>query len=269
MDVIKNIDIDLIVWGEERCKKKHSWGPAMRDHHLFHYICSGTGEYEVAGKKYYPIPGEIFYIPPKTICRYEADDKDPWHYKWFGFIGKNSSYYCSLMGVSVNNPVIKCDKNVEKDFDCLLAFAHENNKAEARSLGYTYLLIQKIIDLSQTHDCIKTNADIYVENAIQFILTNIHKKITVLDLASYIGIDRSYFCAIFCRKMGISPQEYIMDMKMKKACEFMLTTPYPIKYIASSVGYSDQYVFSHAFKKRYGLSPRDYRNSHENMNYSS
>lgn len=51
---------------------------------------------------------------------------------------------------------------------------------------------------------------------------------------------------------------------MEKAKELLLNTPNKIIEIASFVGYNDPYYFSHSFKKHLGLSPKEYRDEHEN-----
>lgn len=47
-------DLGLSVYntGYQRCAPQYSWGPAMRDHYLIHYIASGSGTYRCAGQSY-------------------------------------------------------------------------------------------------------------------------------------------------------------------------------------------------------------------------
>ena len=59
--------------------------------------------------------------------------------------------------------------------------------------------------------------------------------------------------------MGISPRQYIVRCKMKKALELITGSDVKISEIAETLAYSDQYAFSKAFKKFYGESPSFYR----------
>ena len=103
--------------------------------------------------------------------------------------------------------------------------------------------------------------DEYVDYAVRFMKSN-YSGIKVSDVADYIGINRTYLNAIFKKKMYMSPQEYLMQVRMSKSQELLLKTDVPIFVIAKEVGYDDQLAFSKMFRKRYGLSPEQYRKKH-------
>ena len=64
--------------GYEKCESGHSWGPAMRNQYLLHYVISGRGEYTVGGETYCLHPSECFLIRPGERTFYSADREDPW-----------------------------------------------------------------------------------------------------------------------------------------------------------------------------------------------
>jgi AraC family transcriptional regulator of arabinose operon len=57
----------------------------------------------------------------------------------------------------------------------------------------------------------------------------------------------------------MSPQQYLMQYKLKKARELLMDTDLPIQDIAMQVGYDNPLTFSKIFKNYYGESPRMYR----------
>jgi transcriptional regulator GlxA family with amidase domain len=63
----------------------------------------------------------------------------------------------------------------------------------------------------------------------------------------------------------MSPQEYLMQVRMKHACDLLKETDLPIKMIASSVGYENALTFSKIFKHKEGVSPLDYRKNGESL----
>ena len=101
----------------------------------------------------------------------------------------------------------------------------------------------------------------YVDKAIHFMHSGFADGITIQDIAKRLNLDRSYFFTIFSQKMGISPQEYLINLRLEKAAELMITYHETPSTAAASVGYSDIYQFSKIFKKHFGMSPREYRNS--------
>ncbi|WP_258535754.1 helix-turn-helix transcriptional regulator [Bacillus sp. 03113] len=63
--------------------------------------------------------------------------------------------------------------------------------------------------------------------------------------------------------MGYSPQEYLLRIRMKKACELLQVHDLSIRQVGISVGYKDQLLFSRMFKKIVGVSPIHYRKQKE------
>ena len=78
------MDLTLYQYGYEKCLPLHSYGPAVRNHYLFHYVISGKGTLSVDKVTYsreYEIHGGMgFLIEPGQINTYYADRADPWEY---------------------------------------------------------------------------------------------------------------------------------------------------------------------------------------------
>ena len=102
-------------------------------------------------------------------------------------------------------------------------------------------------------------SDYYIKEAINFIEQNFQNNISIEEIAAVCGINRSYFGKIFRNTVGRSPQEFLMHYRMVKATELLKLTSLSIADIGSAVGYENQLHFSRAFKKRYGLPPREWR----------
>ena len=99
----------------------------------------------------------------------------------------------------------------------------------------------------------------YVKEALSFIEQNFQNDISVDEIASICGLNRIYFGKIFKNAVGKSPQEFLLNYRMIKACELLKLTQLSIGDISSAVGYDNQLHFSRAFKNIYGISPRDWR----------
>ncbi|EHB68126.1 helix-turn-helix transcriptional regulator [Paenibacillus lactis] len=88
---------------------------------------------------------------------------------------------------------------------------------------------------------------------------NFSQKITIEDIAHFIGLNRSYLCSLFKRQMNVSIQDYLIRYRIDMACKMMGNAELSIGDIARSVGYSDPLLFSKMFKKIMGTSPKHYR----------
>lgn len=99
------VDCTLFQYGWEKCDPHHSFGPAARNHYLFHYIISGKGLFVStdSSKKdteYHLHAGQGFLISPGQTNTYIADSLDPWEYAWVEFDGLKAPEIIALSGLS-------------------------------------------------------------------------------------------------------------------------------------------------------------------------
>ena len=78
------VDLGLYQFGWEQCDPSHSFGPAARNHYLFHYCLSGTGKLyaestKKESKEFQIKSGQGFMIFPHQVCTYIADHTIPSH----------------------------------------------------------------------------------------------------------------------------------------------------------------------------------------------
>ena len=86
------VDLGLYQFGWEQCAPSHSFGPAARNHYLFHYVISGTGKLMADDSKgitqtYQIKSGQGFMLFPDQISTYMASEDFPWEYMWVEFDG--------------------------------------------------------------------------------------------------------------------------------------------------------------------------------------
>lgn len=82
---------------------------------------------------------------------------------------------------------------------------------------------------------------------------------TVTELAESVGLSTSRMAHLFRREMGRSIQSYIVERRLVMAAMLLIQTHERISQIAYSVGFGDVSNFNHAFKRRFHMSPREYR----------
>lgn len=233
-----------VQFGHEECHSTHSFGPAVRDHWLLHYVVSGKGIFVRDGKVYPVNAGEIFIIPPFVETFYKADSKNPWRYTWIGFQTEEE------LPEAFNSPVIKfsgCGGVFEDMYRCRNM---ENGKSAFLS-AKIWELISIVLESGNTEPD-------YVEKALHCINSEYMNNLTVSEIARRFNIDRCYFSTLFTKAMGVSPSHYLINLRLEKAANLMLTYGESPSVAAMSVGYTDIYNFSKSFKKKYGLSPRQY-----------
>jgi AraC family transcriptional regulator of arabinose operon len=95
-------------------------------------------------------------------------------------------------------------------------------------------------------------------DSIQYIHRNYEKKLSVTELAKISHLSVTRFSNVFKQSMGVSPQHYIVRLRLEKACELMRHTKLNFRQISTLVGFHDQLYFSRLFKKHMGASPTAY-----------
>ncbi|WP_227872417.1 helix-turn-helix transcriptional regulator [Paenibacillus albus] len=78
-------------------------------------------------------------------------------------------------------------------------------------------------------------------------------------LASQIGFSSGYMSVLFKRLFNVSFQDYLLGMRLERSKLQLLTSDLKIYEISTSLGFDNPNYFSAAFKKKYGLSPLQYR----------
>lgn len=256
---------DLVVYhfGSERCNPGHSWS-GVRDHYLIHYVISGKGVFVCNGKTYSLKGKQGFLICPDMLSYYQADVDEPWEYCWIGFNGRRAKSYLEELKLSNANPIFTCTPKSSPE-KVIYKLIDAQNIHVGRDFLITGLLYQFFAELANTIDLPESateNQDLkryYVQKAIDYIRKNYSRKISIEEIAKYIGLDRKYMCALFQKILHTSPQEFLLKFRLDKACVLLCQDSLFIQDIAHSVGYDDPLLFSKMFKKKKGLSPTQYR----------
>ena len=151
----KNIDLTIFQYGWERCAPLHSYGPAKRNHYLFHYIFSGKGylsSNDSSGTTHlYRMEAcQGFLICPEQINTYYADENLPWEYAWVEFDGVKAMEFMKMAGLSYDNPIYKIKKQEYASLirDELMHIVDNPGQSPIYQIGHLYLLFDRLIQCS-------------------------------------------------------------------------------------------------------------------------
>ena len=262
------VDLSLYQYGMEQCPPAYSFGPATRNHYLFHYVLSGTGRLMANDSRgisheYQIRSGEGFMIFPRQINTYIADPKLPWEYVWIEFDGMRAREIIETAGLSPDHPVYHASyKDLRENMkDEMIYIAEHHDATPFHLMGHLYLFIDYLSRSSSSQIATSGRVrDFYIKEALNYIEQNFQNDISVENIASFCGLNRTYFGRIFKDTVGKSPQQFLLSYRMAKAAELLKLTELTINDVGNAVGYPNQLHFSRAFKNVYGSSPREWRN---------
>jgi two-component system response regulator YesN len=99
-----------------------------------------------------------------------------------------------------------------------------------------------------------------IEMAKDYIMVHYSEPFTLAEIADYVELNASYFSNLFKTETGMNFSEYLLNVRMDKAKELLRDPKIKIYEIGQLVGYEDAVSFGRAFKKKWGISPKEYRN---------
>jgi AraC family transcriptional regulator len=232
--------------------------------HMFVVNFSDTTSIVLKHIRYRAQPNTVSYLPPNVphhevnetgIPRYVAIMVEPAF--WEEQAKAYSQYKLELDGwkvfpapdelLSVIKRFIGESKAQKAGADMLL---------EALSVETAHLLLRSMLGL-------KANGCVYVSRmeinrSIEYMRQNLSEKLTLASLACFSGMSVSHFARIFRQETGLSPIEYLIDMRLEVACRLLLGKSVPFKQIAMDCGFSSPAHFSASFQKKYQMAPSEY-----------
>jgi len=247
-------DINPVLCGWQDCHSGHSFGPAIRQYYLIHYVLDGKGIFERQGIVYSPGKGSMFLIRPHESTFYKADIENPWSYIWIGFNGARAGELIEGSGFD-KSPVVYSPSSAFI-FKNMISASKMGQSAEIYLCGLIFELFAR---LKEENDVNTRTAQIYARRAESYIQSNYMYDISVAGIAKMLGIDRRYLYRLFVEYTGMSPQNYILKCRLRKAAEMLSRYDCTVGEAARSCGYKDMFNFSNMFKKEYGISPTEYK----------
>jgi AraC-like DNA-binding protein len=98
-----------------------------------------------------------------------------------------------------------------------------------------------------------------VQDAVKYIEAHFDQSCSLQSLADLAGLSRFHFARMFAAIVGQSPNQYLINIRMRSAADRLLSTKTPIAQIAFDVGFNDISHFYSCFRDAFGCTPRQWR----------
>ena len=260
--IVKNTSYD---WWINRPNGMNGW--------IINLTIDGTGKIWDDENSFLVNSGDIVIFPDSVPHLYGRNEKaSKWAHRWIYF--HPLPQWESMLEFSDSiNGVYKInieDNNIFQKINDLfgeaiyLSYTHESN-----SLLTTLFLniIEEILircalidSLHHRHLGISlTDNDIV--KTLQWLSLNYQKELSVNEIAKTMNMSTQVLCKKFKKQMHLPLMRWINNHRLNMAAKLLLITESSIKDISSQVGFLDNLYFSKLFKKKYGCSPKLYRDN--------
>jgi len=223
-----------------------------RQHHGIIYAMEGYEEYRMRDMSLRTEPGDVFYLPKSE--EYEVTTQDS---------------HCTVLCIEFET----CAPLNARPFKL--------RPGSTRLFKSWFLEIERCWQMKQAGwamECMSMAYHILSEVQRQLMLSYYPREkmekiqpgvdylhqhfadpsIRVDDLAEKCGFHPRYFAKVFRDTFGTSPKQYLLQLRMERARELILSNRYTISQVAKMTGFADIYHFSKTFKQENGVSPTAY-----------
>ena len=244
-------------------------------------ITGGYGMHYIEDERFLVRQGQVFVIPPMVrhgyIC---GEGLDVFHLHIHPeYFKQNYNLLNRLPGFE---PLFKLDSELkhnniptfvelaEDEFKkiyevniCRVCeFIHTYDmKNMIRAMAEATLLIVELCESCARALNLMSVRDRKFAESMSYLLENISGKLVVEDLAKIAGMSRTAYFNYFLKTTGQTPRQYIMNKRLELACSRLKSTDLSVDEIANVVGLCERSYLVKCFKKRFGITPTQYRNT--------
>ena len=228
---------------------------------IIEYVVDGYGFLEINGEKHKLGPGDTYIIHTGDFCTYYADNEKPYKKYWVNF--SPGFFFTELL------KAYKIDDRVIRGMD-LSGFFEELFKLEELyafndelCVPASKLILNAIMDIALHKE--KSTSGLNDNIAYQvrkLIYKSTTTRITLDDIAKQLYRSKNDITRQFKKEYNITPHNYLLNLRIEKAKNLLVSSNKTLAEIANHLCFSSEYHFSNTFKKKVGVSPRDFRKSH-------
>ena len=204
------------------------------------YLRTEKNEYHMRENFVSYVPARLNYSRVATV-----DEMIVIHFETVNYHTENVEYF------QPKNPEVLA-KLFRKILDCW-------NRKE---LGYKYkcsAILCEIFAECYIQNYVSKSQNSKIQNSVEYLFKNYKKSdLSIKEIADKSFMSEVYFRKLFREEYGVSPQKYIINLRIQNAVGLISTGYYSLKEIAYMSGYNDYKYFSVEFKKAMGVSPSEY-----------
>lgn len=228
------------------------------------YISSGGGKFESEpGLSTSLEPGHAFVLFPGVWHRYAPNAETGWHEHWIGFDGESAHRWLRHKFISKKRPVLKinAEDTVLATFNRVMQSIRANRPAVQQILaGATANLVALFYSAQQALPAVVAQKTTVIEHAINRIQNDFAREVNMELLAQELGVSYSWFRSTFAAHTGLSPHQYLLELRLTHARSLLAETEMSVKEIAVLSGFGDEFYFSRLFRLRLKVTPSQWRN---------
>lgn len=223
---------------------------------------SGSGALETGSGCYDVPPGHAFMLAPNQPHSYRPTS-DRWHTCWVVFLGAQADGIVSRLGLTMGLPFALSDTELFRQiYQRIGACARDNSiKGIYTASSCCYELLTGLsLDMGNQGVCESSGiTHTRIAPVLEYVHVHYGTDMGLEQMAACIGVSPQHLCKLFQSTLAMSPCEYLLLYRLKKAKELLMDKALPTGRVGSLCGFRDPSYFCAVFKKHAGYTPKEFR----------
>lgn len=226
----------------------------------FYLMCLTQGELEIRSdeNRFRLTPGCVVIHRPGRPYGYRLTKAGRMVYRWVHFTGSQAGSLLMDLGLTLGEALHIGDaEGLEDDFEALqrLFITRPPLYLEESAVRLELLLTH----LSRAVFTAADGRRERLQASLDYLNRHYAEPIRLEALSAMEFLSVSRYSALFRKITGVSPQQYLIALRLKNAKGFLLSTDLSVSEIARNVGYDDALYFSRLFHRHFGVAPSTFR----------
>lgn len=243
------------------CKDSIHVPPHLHEAIEIIYVTRGTVELGVGEELYHMDKGDFAIIFPNVIHHYQVfrtgENKAIYLYLDSSLI---PSYFEELQRYSPKYPIIRKDKLHTDIVNAIKYLTNENKCNNMLIKAYAQMIIAHVFSEMEMIEKDLIGGDDIIYKAVEYVAKNFREEISLDKMAYDLGVSKYVLSRMFAKTFHCNFNQYINNVRINYASTILENTKESITTICLDCGFESQRTFNRAFKERYKMTPREYRN---------
>ena len=240
--------------------------PHSHDYTELFYIVGGDGQFQINDTRFPVQPHQLVVVNPNIMHTEVSYEAHPLEYIVLGIEGleltipgSDEERYC-MYSFPEHNSVLTCMQQVLQEMQ------ERRPEYQVLCLAYIDIIMVQLmrnasVSVTPTHSRFPANRQCAA--ARHYIDQHYKENITLDLLAEKVSINKYYMAHAFKREYGVSPINYLIGCRIREGKRLLAETDHSLSQIAAVLGFSSSSYFSQSFRNAEGISPTEYRKTHQ------
>ena len=234
------------------------------------YVTDGTVELGVAHELYHMEKGDFAIVFPNVVHHYQVFDS-----------GKNKGIYLfldpslaptcydQLLKYSPEYPIIKKEALHPDVVRAIKALVNLEECSSMVIQAYMHMILAHVFDEMKMVDKNTIGGEDLVYKAVEYVGLHFNEGISLEKMAYDLCVSKYVLSRMFAKTFHCNFNKYVNEVRLNHAVTLLESINETITNIALDAGFESQRTFNRAFKEKFKITPREYRNKMRSVNISN